>query len=68
MELTPENYDIRDVMAVLEQVEKQSLLSDYQPKYDEDYLQSLRAKAKTNWLANTDPDQWLGEIRGNYDS
>lgn len=42
-------------------------LIDYQPKYDEEYLQSLRAKAKTNWLANTDPDQWLREIRGNYD-
>lgn len=43
-------------------------LVDYQPKYDEQYLKSLRDKAKKNWLESIDADNWLSEIRGDYDA
>lgn len=43
-------------------------LVDYQPKYDEQYLKSLREKAKKNWLEAIDIDNWLSEIRGEYDA
>ncbi len=43
-------------------------LIDYQPNYDEDYLQSLRSKAKKNWLSAVEPDAWLRELRGSYDA
>ena len=39
-------------------------LIDYQPKYDEVYLSSLRDKAKKNWLSSVDPEKWLAEVRG----
>jgi len=39
-------------------------LVDYQPKYDEQYLNTLREEAKKNWLGEIDPDKWLREIRG----
>ncbi|MDD3685199.1 MAG: hypothetical protein PHE56_00395 [Bacteroidales bacterium] len=42
-------------------------LVDYQPKYDEQYLKSLRDKAKKSWLSGINPDNWLNEIRGGYD-
>lgn len=41
---------------------------EYQPTYDEKYLQSLRDKAKKSWLGNVDADNWLREIRGGYDA
>ena len=43
-------------------------LVDYQPKYDEQYLKSLRNKAKKSWLSNINSDNWLNEIRGMYDA
>lgn len=43
-------------------------LVDYQPKYDEKYLKSLRDKAKKSWLGSINPDNWLNEIRGRYDA
>lgn len=43
-------------------------LVDYQPKYDEAYLRTLRDKAKKSWLGSIDPDQWLNDIRGGYDA
>ncbi len=43
-------------------------LVDFQPTYDEKYLQSLREKAKKSWLGNINPDVWLKEIRGGYDA
>lgn len=43
-------------------------LVDYQPKYDEQYLNTLREKAKKNWLGTVDPDNWLREIRGGYEA
>jgi len=43
-------------------------LVDYQPKYDEKYLKSLRDKAKKSWLGSINPDNWLNEIRGKYDA
>jgi len=41
-------------------------LVDYQTKYDEKYIKSLRDKAKKSWLGNINPDNWLNEIRGRY--
>lgn len=38
-------------------------LIDYNKRYDESYLQTLRNKAK-NWLSNISADDWLKEIRG----
>lgn len=43
-------------------------LIDYQPKYDAQYLQSLRDRAKKSWLGNINPENWLKEIRGGYDA
>lgn len=43
-------------------------LVDYQPKYDEQYLKSLRDKAKKSWLGSVHPDNWLKDIRGGYDA
>jgi hypothetical protein len=43
-------------------------LVDYQPKYDVQYLKSLRDKAKKSWLGSINPDIWLTEIRGGYDA
>lgn len=39
-------------------------LVDYSKDYDEAYLKNLRNKAKKNWLANIDADDWLKSIRG----
>jgi len=43
-------------------------LVDYQPRYDEIYLKTLRDKAKKSWLGGINPDKWLNEIRGGYDA
>lgn len=43
-------------------------LVDFQPAYDETYLNELRSRAKKSWLGKIDPDQWLREIRGAYDA
>lgn len=43
-------------------------LVDFQPTYDEKYLQALREKAKKSWLGSINPDTWLNEIRGSYDA
>lgn len=40
-------------------------LVNYHPSFDEDYLQSLREKAKKSWLG-IDKDEWFNKIRG-YD-
>jgi len=42
-------------------------LVDYQPKYDESYLNQLISKASSTWSTVKDKDQWLREIRGSYD-
>ena len=39
-------------------------LVEYQPKYDEQYLNKLREKASKSWAGITDVDKWLREIRG----
>ncbi len=41
-------------------------LLDYQPKYDEQYLNELINKASGNWSSIKDKDSWLREIRGSY--
>ena len=43
-------------------------LIDYNPSFDEDYLKNLRSKAKNSWLNKINPDEWLRQIRGNYES
>ncbi|MCC7430324.1 hypothetical protein IT568_05735 [bacterium] len=43
-------------------------LVDYQPKYDEKYLNGLRNKAKKSWLHKINPDTWLKELRENYET
>lgn len=43
-------------------------LIGYEPKYDEQYLKTLRDKAKKSWLGNINADNWLTEIRGGYDA
>lgn len=43
-------------------------LVDYQPKYDEKYLKSLRDKAKKSWLGSINPDDWLNNLRSRYDA
>lgn len=54
------------------EIDKTSLkfleLIDYVQSYDEEYLKSLRDKAKKSWLAKVDANQWLREIRGGYDA
>lgn len=42
-------------------------LIDFNPKYDEKYLNSLIKKAKSNWQG-IEPDEWLNEFRGGYDA
>src|SRR5690606_12286408 len=39
-------------------------LVEYQPRYDERYLNELREKASKSWAGITDVDKWLREIRG----
>ncbi len=44
-------------------------LIDYQPKYDENYLNMLIEKAtKNSWSIVENKDSWLKEIRGSYDT
>ncbi len=40
-------------------------LIDYDEQYEEAYLERLQAKAYT-WLKDTDPDQYLNDVRGEY--
>ena len=43
-------------------------LIDYNPTFDENYLKNLRTKAKNSWLTNINANEWLRQIRGNYES
>lgn len=43
-------------------------LVDYQPKYDEAYLNMLIEKASKSWAGIKDKNLWLKEIRGSYES
>lgn len=36
---------------------------DYQPKFDEDYLQGLIRKATPKWK-DVNADEWLANVRG----
>lgn len=42
-------------------------LIDYQPKFDNDYLNSLIKKAKDSWK-NVNTDEWLLNLRGGYEA
>ncbi|MBN1950819.1 MAG: hypothetical protein JW801_06420 [Bacteroidales bacterium] len=42
-------------------------LLDFEPKYDDQYLNSLIHKAKNNWKG-INPDEWLDNLRGGYDA
>ncbi|MBK8950045.1 MAG: hypothetical protein IPM68_14700 [Flavobacteriales bacterium] len=41
-------------------------LIDYDQRYEDDYLTRLQTKAK-GWLKDIDPDQYLNDVRGNFD-
>lgn len=41
-------------------------LIDYDQRYEDDYLARLQAKARS-WLKDIDPDQYLNDVRGQYD-
>lgn len=53
------------------EIDKSSLrlleLIDFNPKFDDKYLNSLIKKAKSNWKG-IDPDNWLNKLRGGYDA
>lgn len=42
-------------------------LIDYQPKFDNDYLNALINRAKDSWK-NVNPDEWLLNLRGGYEA
>jgi hypothetical protein len=42
-------------------------LVDYSPKYDENYLNTLIAKARQSWKG-IDSDDWLSKVRGGYEA
>ena len=42
-------------------------LIDFNPTYDEHYLNSLILKAKAHWK-NINPDEWLNNLRGDYEA
>ncbi|WP_031530728.1 hypothetical protein [Dyadobacter crusticola] len=42
-------------------------LVNYQPKYDEAYLNGLIDRASANWSHVGDKNNWLEQIRGNYE-
>ncbi|MGB1284327.1 MAG: hypothetical protein ACPG44_07670 [Polaribacter sp.] len=42
-------------------------LIDYNPKFDNAYLNSLIGKAKKSWQ-NMNPDEWLLNLRGSYEA
>jgi hypothetical protein len=39
-------------------------LIDYQPEYDENYLNGLKERVRQSWPSSFDADSWLNEIRG----
>jgi hypothetical protein len=106
LELSPDNYDVKEIMAMLRNIEdllyptnkkdrpiisyniqegsvkhifKTSIqavirfrailiqLIDFKPRYDDNYLNSLIHKAKSNWKG-IKPDEWLNNLRGGYDA
>ncbi len=42
-------------------------LIDYNPNFDDDYLNKLISKAKKNWKG-VDADKWLNNLRGGYEA
>lgn len=42
-------------------------LIDYNPKFDNDYLDELISKAKRSWKG-INPDEWLKNLRGGYEA
>lgn len=40
---------------------------DYQPSFDEGYLNKLISNAKSSWKG-VDPNEWLKNVRGNYEA
>jgi hypothetical protein len=59
LDLKPDNYDIREIIEVLQNAEV-----DYNPSYKEDYIKSLITKAKKSWADVKDADEWLENVRG----
>jgi hypothetical protein len=42
-------------------------LIEYNPKFDDDYLNGLIQKARSNWK-DIDADEWLNNLRGGYEA
>ncbi|MGZ3862362.1 MAG: hypothetical protein ACXVPN_03405 [Bacteroidia bacterium] len=53
------------------EIDKSSLtlveLKDFNPKYDDKYINALVKRAKNKWKG-IDPNQWLQDLRGGYDA
>jgi len=64
-----EKLDQEEQKRIAELLEKQMKLENKKDgaEYDEEYLKSLRDKAKKSWPADINPDEWLKEVRGGYD-
>ena len=54
--ITPTTHNVRRDKILVE-------LLDYQPKFDEDYLQGLIRKATPKWRG-VNADEWLANVRG----
>jgi len=50
------------------EIDKQSLsyldLIEFNPKYNPDYLKTLRDKAKKSWVGKVNVDKWIDDVRG----
>lgn len=53
------------------ELDKKSLrfleLVDHHKSFDENYLKSLRKKARDSWVDKIDPEDWLDDLRGDYE-
>lgn len=53
------------------EIDKKSLrfleLVDHHKSYDKNYLKSLRKKARDSWIGKVDPDEWLNDLRNDYE-
>ena len=43
-------------------------LIDHQKNFNANYIDKLRDKAKANWVGKISADQWLNDVKGDYDA
>ena len=74
LELSPDNFDIREIISILGNAQNLHYpgdkieFVDYSSKYDEAYLKELRDRAKNNWLGEINADVWLRNLRDDYEA